>query len=392
MRVVAAVTKTEFQRVVRDRAALFFIIVLPVAIILIVGAVFGEVPRHAPVGVVDNDRSETSGRFVEALVDTATLDVSIYSDEGDLRRDIRNRHLVAGVSFPAGFGASVSEGADSRVSVLTQAASGTEQLVEPAVRDVVTRMAARDAAARFATDLAGGSRSDNRELADRLALSQRPVDLEVETVGEKSTSSFVGADGRYSYTAPANLVLFVFINSVTAGAALVESRRLGVTRRMLVAPVSPSAIVAGFGANRFLFAMLQSVLIVVVGELMFGVSWGTPGAAVVLIIIWAAVGTGAGLLIGSVARTPEQVTAVGVPVSIALAMAGGSMWPLEIVSPTMRSLGHLTPHAWANDAWVKLVFEHGGLGSIMGNLAVLVGFAAVLLALATWRLRRVLTS
>lgn len=392
MQVITAITKTELQRVIRDRAALFFIIVMPVAIILIVGAVFGEVPRHAPVGVIDNDRSEVSGHFVEALAGTTTLDVTTYSDEDELRRDIRNRHLVAGVSFPAGFGASVSEGADSRVSVLTQAASGTGQLVEPAVRDAVTRVATREAAARFATDLAGGTRSDNRELADRLAVSQQPVDVEVQTVGEKSMSSFVGADGRYSYTAPANLVLFVFINSITAGTALVESRRLGVTRRMLAAPIPISTIIIGIGTNRFLFALLQSMLIVVVGALVFGVSWGAPSAAIVLIVIWAAVGTGAGLLIGSVARTPEQVTAVGVPVSIALAMAGGSMWPLEIVSPTMRSLGHMTPHAWANDAWVKLVFEHKGLGSIAGDLLVLGGFAAVLLILATWRLRRVLTS
>jgi ABC-2 type transport system permease protein len=57
----------------------------------------------------------------------------------------------------------------------------------------------------------------------------------------------------------------------------------------------------------------------------------------------------------------------------------------------MRTLAYLTPHAWAVDGLAELVRRHGGLMSILPQVGVLVGAAAVLLALASWRLRRALT-
>ena len=73
-------------------------------------------------------------------------------------------------------------------------------------------------------------------------------------------------------------------------------------------------------------------------------------------------------------------------------MLGGCMWPLEIVGDTMRTVGHAVPHAWAVDAWVELLSRGGGLADIAGQLAVLGGFALVLLTAATLRLRARLTA
>ena len=80
------------------------------------------------------------------------------------------------------------------------------------------------------------------------------------------------------------------------------------------------------------------------------------------------------------------------PIAIALAMLGGCMWPLEIVPPFMRTIGHLAPHAWAMDAWVALIFDREGVGGIAVELAVLAGFAVVLGLLARRRLQHALTS
>lgn len=67
------------------------------------------------------------------------------------------------------------------------------------------------------------------------------------------------------------------------------------------------------------------------------------------------------------------------------------MMPLDFYTPTMRAVAHLTPHAWAVDGFAVLVRHDGGLASILPQLGVLLGVAAALLALASWRLRRALT-
>jgi ABC-2 type transport system permease protein len=129
---------------------------------------------------------------------------------------------------------------------------------------------------------------------------------------------------------------------------------------------------------------------VTIGAVVFGVSWGNPLAALVLVLVWSLVGAGAGMLSGTLYRTPEQATAVGPALGIALAMLGGCMWPLALTTSTMRVVGHFTPQAWAVDAWTALLSRHGTVSSIAGNLGVLTLFAAGFLLLATTRLRRAL--
>ena len=147
----------------------------------------------------------------------------------------------------------------------------------------------------------------------------------------------------------------------------------------MAGPVHARTIIAGEALTYFLLALVQSALIVTVGSIVFGVSWGNPLAAALLVIMWALVGAGAGLLSGTFFRTPEQASAIGPTAGIALAMLGGCMWPLSIVSATMREIGHITPQAWAVDAWTSLLSRHGPLTTILPQLGVLAAFAAVLL-------------
>ena len=56
----------------------------------------------------------------------------------------------------------------------------------------------------------------------------------------------------------------------------------------------------------------------------------------------------------------------------------------------MRVVGHLFPQAWAMDAFIALIAKGETIAGIALQLAVLAAFAAVLLSLATWRLRRTL--
>jgi linearmycin/streptolysin S transport system permease protein len=113
---------------------------------------------------------------------------------------------------------------------------------------------------------------------------------------------------------------------------------------------------------------------------------------VALVVVFAVVATAVGLLVGSTVGDPEQAQAVGVPIAIALGMLGGCMWPLEIVPPVMRTIGHVSPHAWAMDGWIALVFDREGVAGIATDLAVLAAFAIALGLLARRPLRRALTT
>ncbi|HEY6057572.1 MAG TPA: ABC transporter permease, partial [Candidatus Limnocylindrales bacterium] len=113
-------------------------------------------------------------------------------------------------------------------------------------------------------------------------------------------------------------------------------------------------------------------------------------AVTALIVVFGLVGTGVAMLVGSVANDADQATTLGVGVSMLLGAFGGAMVPPEVFPDIMRTISHVTPHAWAIDAFREVALRQAGIGAILPQLGVLVAMAAALLALATVRFRKAL--
>jgi len=384
---IAAIALNDLRRVARDRVALFFIVVLPVVIIVLIGTTFGG-DQGFDVAVLDRDGSTAAEELVEALDRGDGVSVTSYDSVTEMRRDIRTGTMAAGLMVPAGYGERLAGGEDATVDLIADPTSGSAAAMQASVRAAVGDEAVRIAAARLYAE-AGGS--DDVAAAQQAVAGQAdqvaPAEVRTVPVDEGDSAAF----GTFDYTAPSNLVLFTFVNTTVAGTALALERRQGVTRRILASPHGTGTILAGIGASKLLFALVQSVLIVAVGALVFGVGWGDPLAAGLLVLLFALVATSVGLLLGATVSDPDQAQAVGVPVAIGLAMLGGCMWPLEVVPPVMRAIGHVAPHAWAMDAWRDVIFDGAGAAAIAGPLAVLAGFALVLGLVARHRLRHALT-
>jgi ABC-2 type transport system permease protein len=67
------------------------------------------------------------------------------------------------------------------------------------------------------------------------------------------------------------------------------------------------------------------------------------------------------------------------------------MLPIELFGPTMTTVAHFTPHAWANDAFAELLRRDGTTADILPQLGALALYAAVLLLAASRRMRAVIT-
>lgn len=382
---VLAIAGASVRRLLRDRTALFFLVILPVVVIVIVGATVRGFSTWK-VGVVDPGAGAAGRQLVAALDRSPDLVVSHYTDPRSMSTAIARGELSTGVVLPPGMTATERAGRPAVVQVVVEHADTAMQAAATAVAAVVRDEGGRVQAAQFATAQSGGTFAANRALA--AGLEQRLPRVAVHTTQAQASASIL-PEG-FSYSAPTQLVLFVFLSAVAGGAAIIEARRLGLYERISAAPVRPGGIIAGEAVTYFAIAIGQSLLIVVVGAVAFGVSWGDPPAAALLLALWALVGAGAGMLAGTLFATPEQATAIGPVVGIGFGMLGGCMWPLAIVSPFMRQLGHATPHAWAVDAWTALLARGGTVATILPDLAVLAGFAVVFLVLATRRLARVL--
>lgn len=377
-----AVAQASLRRLLRDRTALFFLIVLPLVVILIIGAAERGFNTY-PVGVVN--LAGPSGRgLIAELASMGDLSVKSEPDLAAAATAVRRGTVDVAVVVPAGIGATLRRGGSVDVPLMDEPASTDQQAASTAVRSAIADYGGRVQAAQFTTSRVGGAYGANYALA--AAMQRSHPGIEVRQLSA-DTSQQVLPQG-YSYSAPTMLVLFVFLNAMAGAALIVENKRLGMYQRAMAAPIRTWTVIGGEAAALLVIALGQSLLIVSVGAVVFGVSWGDPLASAVLVALWALVGAGAGMLAGTVFRTPEQASAIAPTVGIAFAMLGGCMWPLAIVGAPMRLVGHFTPQAWAVDAWTALLSRHGTLATIAPQLLVLLAFGAGFLVLASVRLRR----
>jgi ABC-2 type transport system permease protein len=191
------------------------------------------------------------------------------------------------------------------------------------------------------------------------------------------------------------MLLFVFLTSLTASAALIQTRRLGVARRMVSTPTPVRTILIGEGLGRFAIALVQGLFIMIGTLVFFNVDWGDPIGAAAILIVFSLVGSGAAMLMGALFNNDQQAAGLGVLFGMGLAALGGCMVPLiiyEFFAPTLFKVAHITPHAWALEAFDALVVDQGTVVDTLPFLAILFGYAALFYLLAIWRLRRVLTN
>lgn len=382
--VVGAIAGANLRRVARDRLGLFFIVVLPLLVILFVRGQGG--PDVLTVGLAVLDDGPAAARLAERLRALDGIALREYPSIDALSADIRRGIVAGGLVMPDDYGDLLAGGGTATVEVLVNPASGLPGALTAAVGPAIEAENARTAAVRYASERAGVD-------ADTAEQAAAQVDVAPAlTIDTQVAAPAAGTEVDYGETAPSrNLVLFVFISSLVAGVALVESRRLGVTRRALAAPTGAGAILLGEAAGRFLIAAGQGLLVVIGAAVLFGASWGDPLAVLAVVALFSLVGTGAALLVGATFSDPEQASSVAPFLGIGLGMLGGCAWPLEIVPPVLQTVGRATPHAWAVDALIEVVGRGGGIADIAPELAILAAFAAALLVLATWRLRRTLT-
>jgi ABC-2 type transport system permease protein len=371
------------RRTLRDRTNAFFVVLFPLLMVMVLGLAFGG--EYTPrVAVVVEQSGPLSDELVDELESSGGFEIVRADDRAEAVDGVETGRLSSALVIPADYDSVLAEDGDVAVEYLATADRSAQQ-IGMVVRGSVDAQASRIKVARVIEEQLGGDLRTNLALADQTAAALPDVAVRTSTTG---TALFPEDLGRFDLGASSQLLLFVFVTSMTTATALIETRRLGVSRRMLSTPTRVSSIVAGEALGRIGVAVVQGIVIMAGSALLFGVSWGSPLAAAALMVLFATVAGGAGLLLGAVSKNHQQAIGAGLLVGLGLSALGGSMMPLEFFSPTMLTVAHFTPHAWAADGFAALVRHDGTVLDIAGELGVLLAYAVALFALGSWALRR----
>jgi ABC-2 type transport system permease protein len=385
-------------QVVKDRAGLFTLIGLPLMLTFLFGTVLGGGERRIAVAVADLDRTPTSAQVVAGL-DPRSYDIRMV-DEAQARAMTASGEVVAGIVVPAAFEADVLGGVDTTVTVVkdprstatiavVQAVSGrTERIAANAQTIRIVQRAFRDAAEQSGAYLTAPAPVDVYAYADRIWSPSPPLSVEETSVGRaKVRGASAQAMGFQQYSLGFTLMFMLFMGFGSAGGFL-DEREQGTLSRLLTTPTNRTVLVIGKVAGIYATVLLQAAIMIGFGVLLFHVPWGDDPLAVIMIIsTFGLAATGLGIMISALARTRGQVSALTAVGATALAMLGGAYWPLDIVSPIMRTVALLTPVGWAMTGLIDVVVRAQGVGQAVLPSAVLLGMSAVFLGIGVSQLK-----
>ena len=355
-----ALTRNTVRASFRNRIALFFTLGLAVLFMVIFGELFGGNNFKVTYGVVDNDQSQLSQKFVADLsnVKGATLESGTESHERD-RLKHGNIDLV--VIIPKGFAEALATGTHIEIqpvqgSTTSQTASVSNQILG----DVLTGFEARAA-----------------------KVPSPPVQLAQPSI--ESANNITAID----YFLPAMLAYIILqsgINYVAIGLADLRTRK--VLRRFRATPVTPVQILGAQIVGGMITVILQLLVLIALGLVVFQAkTFGSWFVAAVPILAGVAAFVGIGFLLTSAARTSEAARGLATMVAFPMMFLSGVFFPITELPGWLQTLVHVLPLTWLTDALHQVMNDGVGLDAIAVDCLVLAAWAAVTFALATWRFR-----
>jgi ABC-2 type transport system permease protein len=157
-----------------------------------------------------------------------------------------------------------------------------------------------------------------------------------------------------------------------------------------MAPVNLAAVLLGKTIPYLILAIFQGAVLLLLGKLLLGMSWGNSDSSFVSNAFWlgfmvvtsSIAAVGLGLLVASLARTMAQVSLWGLLPSLGLALLGGCILPRELFPEETRWISLLTPHGWALDGFRELL--DGSTGSNPNwNQVLMAGIVLAIMGLVT---------
>ena len=186
------------------------------------------------------------------------------------------------------------------------------------------------------------------------------------------------------------LLAMAIAQSAAFGVAfsLVAWRQKGMLRRLRLTPLPLREFAAGRVLFPLMIALVQAVILLTVGRVLFGVHLvGNLLALMPLVLLGALCFIALGMCIGGRVNTEDATAALSNLIVLPMMFLGGVFFPLSSAPGAVRVIAHFLPLTYLADGLQDVAVRGHSFASTLPNLGRARAFAVVLAALALRRFR-----
>jgi ABC-2 type transport system permease protein len=403
----------DLQIIFKDRGALIILFFLPLLIGSMYGSIYqnmgvqGEQGISFAISLTNLDDGPYGKQVASLLEQVDILEIQKESSVAGAETLIEDGKVLAAVVIPASFSHNVNDYLPSTIEVIVdpvQAQYGS--IVTGIMKEVITPVVVQgEVQYGIRTLLDESGLLEDADPSLRQAVEAQNLGVVMTQVQEMIGNPLISVisqgvegaqvgvpDNWFALFLPAFAVMFAFFVITGVAPELHKEKQEGTLRRLLSAPISRSAILAGKMLAYLVIVILQVLVIFGVGNIVFGMPLGKAPLGMILITLaMGLAATSLGAMLASVSRSERQANSVGMVLGFLLAGLGGciqiGLVPIYRMGGALGTISKFIPHAHALEAFRKIMLEGAGTLTILPQLGILLGFTALFLAIAVWQFR-----
>jgi ABC-2 type transport system permease protein len=314
-----AIIKKEFCHILRDPRSLMIILLMPLLQILIFGYAVDIDLKNIRIPVMDGDHSEASRSLVSAFVQSGHFEVRRYVGKASEFEDLfRRGEVKGGLTIPRGFGETIATCEETPVQIIVDGSDGNVGQTIIQYSEAVLM---------------------NFSSALMPPKMQTLVDVRPRFWYNESLESA-------NFVVPGLVaVILMMISALLTSLAIAREKETGTLEQLLASPVHPIEVIVGKVIPYIVLALLDGLLIIASGLLIFGVPFrGSPLLLLVGTLIYLYPCLALGLLISTIARTQQFAMMLALILTILPSvMLSGFVFPVLSMPKFHQFLSSIIP-------------------------------------------------
>lgn len=372
LRRVLGIAVKELRQLRRDSRTLALLLFLPAMMLSFYGYALSFDVKHIRLAVLDRDGTQASRAFLDGFFHSEYFDLAgVLPDEAEADDWLDRGWAAAVLIVPRGFGAGLGADASVPVQVLVDGANANSASLTVGYVDARTQ---QYAVARATA-----------------ALRQRGIELRAAPVRLEpriwynptlETSQFL-VPGLIGY-------LMMLVAALSTSMSVVREKERNTMEQIVVSAVRPAEFILGKSLPYLAIGLATETLIVLAAMALFDMPFrGSAlwlGAASLVFLLGA---LGVGLLISTIADTQQVAIQITVLATMLPSLILSDLiFPIRSMPPALQLLTWAMPPRHIIVILRSVILKGMGVEAWTRELLFLVGFAVVVLAVASLRLSR----
>lgn len=390
----------EFLLLTRDIGGIAILFIMPLVLIvtitLIQDSSFKSVSEaKIPILLVDNDNGSVSETILKGLDESNIFEVITIENEDDAKDLVFKGSNQLAIIIPKDLSSDLEKKVNQNVEDILSKFGLEDEEIQPKESfiakevklyfDPATNFSFKNSVKNEIDKMISKIETQSIYKAFQKQISDDPSEAIFETenfisfkeILPKSNDEII-VPNSVQHNVPAWTLFAIFFIIVPLSINIVKEKSQGTFVRLRTNPVSYLTVLGGKTVVYLAVCMIQFILMLLIGVYLFP-AIGLPtlnvsGKLPLLFIVAFFAGLaaiGLGLLLGTLAKTPEQSAPFGATFVVILAALGGVWVPVFVMPQFMQTLSNISPMNWGLNAFYDVFLRNSSLIEIVPEITLL---------------------